>query len=386
MKQCEMSGREYIEQYLESLKNINDKRKVKFFLGCLTTDMGDDVLDNLDILSNLGKDYLLQSFGRYISESPSKQAAGDYRRTMLNLCEAVCKDFDLKSEFLESATETNNFTETVKEWIELLEEPRSRECISFEEYEALDSEIQDVFSIYDLENQIINSIEIRNYKPNYYGRLVSAIALKLIQKYGLDNKTISNLRMDDLNMEERIILANGFRLPINEELLSCVELYLKFRDLVVTKAKIETNFLFIKKNATPYLDKNGNPDSGQLFLLMENALHHTITTSLRYKTIINLVSKGANINLLSQLTGVKSGTIAEMCSDDKKNLENLLGGINGTNLWIQKPIKKGYMRCPFCGNYKDADSENWILIQVAGEDKKHLACRECRGQDGKYKY
>lgn len=381
-----VDGNEYIERYIEDLKNINDKRKARFFLTCLKEDMGGEVLDDLTIFSTVGKEYLLECFERYVNESPSKQAAGDYRRTILNICKKICEDFGLENDFLKSAIEIRDFDETVKEWIDLLEEPRSRECMSFEDYESLDSEIRCLFEHEDLENQVIKSIEIRNYKPNYYGRLVSAIALKLIQKYGLDNKTISNLKIDDLKLAEGVILASGFELPINGELLSYIELYLKFRNLVVSKEKSVTDFLFIKKNATPYLDKNGRPDCGRLFLLMDSALHHTTTTSLRYRTIINLVSKGANINLLSQLTGVTSGTIVEICPDDKKNLEKLIGGTSTVNSWGKKSVIKGYIRCPFCGNYKDAGSENWILIQVNGEDRKYIACRECRGLDGKYRY
>lgn len=47
---------------------------------------------------------------------------------------------------------------------------------------------------------------------------------------------------------------------------------------------------------------------------------------------------------------------------------------------------KGMMRCPFCGQEKEAIDENWILIQIVGETEKYIACKECEGGDGKYKY
>lgn len=375
---------EYLEQYIDNLENKNDTPKVKFFLACLKEDFGDGIFDSLAVFGTLGKDDLLKCFERYVIESPSKQAAGDFRRTMLALCEKACVDYGLENVFLKNAMEIHDFNETVKAWIELLEEPQSRECMSFEDYETLDLEIQNLFDTYNLEDKINDSIEIKNYKPNYYGRLVSAIALKLIQKFGLDNKVVPNLKLSDLKMESRIIEVNGFQLPMNEEIVSYMELYLKYRKQV---AKEDSNdILFIKKSGAPYIDKHGKPDSGQLFILMDNALGHTTTTGLRYRTIINLVSKGANINLLSQLTGVKKETIAEICIDEKENLENLFRDIESINTRIQIPGKKGQLRCPFCGNYKDAISENWILIQVVGEDKKYIACRDCRGLDGKYRY
>lgn len=47
---------------------------------------------------------------------------------------------------------------------------------------------------------------------------------------------------------------------------------------------------------------------------------------------------------------------------------------------------KGMIRCPFCGREKEAVNQNWLLIQIAGETEKYIACKECEGEDGKYKY
>ena len=48
--------------------------------------------------------------------------------------------------------------------------------------------------------------------------------------------------------------------------------------------------------------------------------------------------------------------------------------------------EKGLIKCPFCGCEKEAVDENWLLIQIVGEVEKHIACKECEGGDGKYKY
>jgi len=47
---------------------------------------------------------------------------------------------------------------------------------------------------------------------------------------------------------------------------------------------------------------------------------------------------------------------------------------------------KGLIKCPFCGRKKEAQADNWLLIQVGDDVVKYLACRECEGEDGKYKY
>ena len=57
------------------------------------------------------------------------------------------------------------------------------------------------------------------------------------------------------------------------------------------------------------------------------------------------------------------------------------------HIWIhQQGDVKGLIRCPFCGGEKDASARNWLLIQVDGTSEKYIACKECEGLDGKYKY
>lgn len=289
---------------------------------------------------------------------------------------------------MKSAPEQDDFDATAKEWIDLLREPKSREIMSFDDFETLDEAIKDFFNTENLEEQVTESIE-NSKKYNYYGRLISAIALKLVQKYGLGNLTIANLRISDLHMEDRILNVNGFRLPLTEDIISNFELYLKVRNSVIKNNDSETDILFITREGTPHLNKNSQAENGKLFSLMKDTLHHTRITALSYRTIVGLVSKGANINLLSNLTGTVESTIAKIYdydSEEREKFEDIFEAVHESHRLESTKHPKGLMQCPYCGDYKDASSENWILIQVVGDDKKHLACRECRGLDGKYRY
>lgn len=378
----------YLENYIENLRNINDKPKARFFLDGIKNTLGETALAYPDTFGIIDKDYLLNSLEDYFSNSPppSKQAAGDYRRTILGLCETVCNDYGIQNNFLLSVPEKNDFDNKSRDMIALLREPESRECMSLDEFEVLYESIRDFFNTNNLDDEIEKSIIIENNRTNHYGRLVSAIAVELVNKYGLSNDTIPNLKISDLHLQDQILEANSFKLTIDETLARHFVLYLRYRQLVLEEAAIQTNFLFIKKNGSPYLNINNRPESGQLFLLMKSAIGHTTTSKLRYKTIIELVSKGANIYLLSQLTNVTTGRITELCAGNPSEFENIFKGNHRYNSIRPKPRIKGQMQCPFCGNSKDACSENWILIQVSGNDKKYLACRECRGLDGKYRY
>lgn len=377
----------FISNYIGNLKNFNDRPKANFFLDYLRSTYGRKSLETSDAFGAIDKEILLDSVEAYINEKwPAKGVAEDYRRTIIELCEAVCKEYEIENAFLESASEQEEFYEITREWFEHLKQSESRKCMSSEEVEKLDEAIRLFFNTANLEEQIRKSIVNKRIQNDYYRQLVSAISVKLVQKYGLANATIPNLKISDLNIEERILVVNGFKLHLGDELISYFELYLKSREWVVKNTDSKTDKLLIAKDGSPYLNKNGYAQNDKLFALMQDTLGHKEATGLQYRTIIELVSRSANINLLSQLTGVKKETIADICVEDKATLEGIFADVHNPHIFGQRKARKGQLQCPYCGSYNDASSENWILVQVAGYEKKYLACRECRGLDGKIRY
>lgn len=388
MKKCAFNLKEYIRNSQEIDSYL--KPKLRYFLAYLQETLGDEIFFDTDAFSLIDGDYLLSSLEYYIDRtSPSKQTAQDYRRAVIRLLELICEDYNVGNEFLTIVSKQNDFIAAANTRIQHLREQENRKCISDEEFEAIDVIISDFFNTDNLEELIAKSIENEYMKPNYYGQLVSAIALKLVWKYALGNSVISGLTIQNLNMEAGILDVKGIKLHLDEELKSYFELYLKCRHLVTCKTN-PTTILFVKKNGTPYIDANNQADNNGLFLLMQTAVNHKRVGSFRDRTIIDLVLKGANINLLAELSETKEETIEKICQDYKQelkqSLENIFCGGYTSNLRVYKKTQMGLMQCAFCGKYKDACSTNWILIQIKGEEKKYLACRECRGQDGTYKY
>lgn len=387
MRKCDFN----LKEYIRDSKQIDNylKPKLRYFLMYLQETLGDDILFDADMFSLVDGSYLINSLEYYIDRtSPSKQTAHDYRRAVVKLLELICADYDLENELLTIVSKQNDFIAVANTMIQKLRGQENRKCISDAEFEAIDEKINDFFTADNLEELIIKSIENEHMKPNYYGQLVSAIALKLVWKYALGNTVIAGLTIQNLNMEHRILNVKGIKLHLDEELISYFELYLKCRSLVTSRT-IESTILFVKKNGTPYITNN-QPDNNGLFLLMQSAVNHKKVGGFRDRTIIDLVLKGANINLLSQLSETKEDTIKRICQgyedELKQGFENIFcGGYTSIANGLKKS-QKGLMQCPFCGEFMDACSTNWILIQIQGEEKKYLACRGCRGQDGKYKY
>ncbi len=381
-----------INEYIENPEKIDKylKPKLKYFLSYLKAEFGDEALRSPDIFCILDKEYLLEALEFFIDKtSPSRQTAHDYLRAVTRLIKIVCEEYDDMNVLFTNVVMQTEFNEEAKERILNLRDKMNRECMSDEEFELIDERISEFFCTENLIEQVTQSLVNDSKKPNFYSQLVSAIALRLVQQYGLGNNTIANLKISDLIIESRELEVNGIKLQLNDEIISAFELYKKARNMVVQSHSSQTDLLFIKKDGNPYLDVSNQADNNGLFFLMESAVGHKKVASFRYRTIIDLVLKGANIGLLSDLTSVTKNTIAKICRDNdselKANFESIFRNVN-TYKKRDKKQKKGLLQCPYCGTFKDACAENWILIQVEGEDKKHLSCKECGGCDGKYKY
>jgi len=87
--------------------------------------------------------------------------------------------------------------------------------------------------------------------------------------------------------------------------------------------------------------------------------------------------KNRDIDFLIILLPEIYRTIGKILVDAKEKNE-------GNKIVSEKP--KGLIRCPFCGREKEALAKNWLLIQTVDDSEKILACRECEGEDGKYRY
>lgn len=84
--------------------------------------------------------------------------------------------------------------------------------------------------------------------------------------------------------------------------------------------------------------------------------------------IIKNKDKGFLISLLPETYRKVGSKIAEQRSENSNSMEI------------------GMMKCVFCGKSKEAIASNWVLIQKGDSVEKYLACRECGGKDGKYRY
>lgn len=372
----------YVENYILELNKSNDNRKVRFFASYIKRYSQENNCDILDLFRTLDANFLLDSILAYITEmAPTQNVATEYRRIIMKFCNTICEKYELENVFLNNMPQQIDFNNFSSGLFSELRKTESRNCLPFEELERLEAKIDEYLSMENLNEEVIKSIETPYRKPNYYGKLVSAIALKLVKYFGLSNDVIAKLEITDLNVKDRKLAVNGFDLYLNDDIISYFKLYLDYRKSVVSKTNSKAVELFISNKGKAYLNNKNHAENGQLFILLDEVFNSYSTTGLQYRAIVDLVSRGANIELLHQLTGTDAKTIAEICVGNKEEFETIFR----CSYVATKKFSKGQFKCPNCKEMIEATSEKAVLLKYPNDNTLYLYCREC-GEKEKAKF
>lgn len=372
----------FVESYILEINKCNDNRKIRIFAKYIEKYSRENGYDILEMFEKLNEDFLLNNILEYITEfNPTQNVATEYRRIIVNFSKAFCQKNKIINSFLKDVDKQEKFNLLSSDLFRELKESERTDCMSFEELKFLNGKIGDFFSMEDFNENILMCIEKPNKTPNYYGKLVSAIALKLIECFGLSNDVIARLKISALNIENKQLMVNGFNLFLNDDITSYFQLYLKYRQLIINKNNSEVDELFVSNKGKAYLI-NGHANNSSLFIWLRDIFNSYSTTGLQYRTIVDLVSKGANIELLHQLTGTDSKTISEICIGRKSDFEDLF---KPTKHITNKKVLKGRFICPDCKKMIEATPEKAVLLKYPNDDTLYLYCREC-GEKEKAKF
>lgn len=369
--------------------------KLRYFLEYLETNFSEEIQLDDKFLEQLNEEEFLNAFRDYIDKaSPARQTAQTYIRNVRNFFEMLHDEYGIRNSVFYDNEINAKFEKMKSDVISELREQENKECISDEEFEKLHVEMDKFLKIPDLEEKMIREIE-SNYsdtkqQPRHYCRFVSVVPIQLAIKYGLSNKTLVNLKTSDFDLQKGILNVKDFQLPLPKTLINLMEMYYRIRSLIIELSKSNTEKLFIKVSGNSFTSgKNSVPDYSTLFLFMEECIGTTACKCLSYKKIVELVDKGADIKVLSQLVDVTPDKIRSLCNSDNEKAKATLISIiaeRQSDVAKNESVPKGNMKCVYCGKIHSADSANWLLIQTDDSDCKYLACRECRGKDGKYRY
>lgn len=369
--------------------------KLRYFLEYLETNFLEEIQMDDKFLELLNEDDFLNAFRDYIDKaSPARQTAQTYIRNVRNFFEMLHDEYGIRNPVFYD-NEINIKFEKMKASIILeLREQENKECISDEEFEKLHVEMDKFLCTPDLEEKMIREIENHysgvSQQNKFYSRFVSIVPIQLAMKFGLSNITLVNLKESDLDLPNGLLYVKGFQLPLTKALTDIMTIYCRMRTMIIEYSQSDIEDLFIKLDGKSFVsEKNNIPVYATFFFFMKECINTYACKRLSYKRIVELVDKGADIKTLSELVDVKPDTIRSICDVDSEGAKSTLINIimeqysEGAK---KEPVSKGNMKCVYCGKVHTADSANWLLIQTDDSDCKYLACRECRGKDGKYRY
>ncbi len=369
--------------------------KLRYFLEYLEKNFSEEIQSDDKFLELLNEDDFLNAFRDYIDKaSPARQTAQTYIRNVRNFFEMLHDEYGIRNPVFYDNEINIKFEKMKAAVIAELREQENKECISDEEFEKLHVEMDKFLRIPDLEEKMIREIENHysgvSQQNKFYSRFVSIVPTQLAIKYGLSNIALVNLKENDLDLQNGILCVNEFRLPLTPHLWDLLKLYHRMRTMIVELGKSNIKELFVKLSGNSFIpEKNNIPDYASLFFFMQETINTSACKRLSYKRIVELVDKGADIKALSELVGVTPKTIGNLCAGAEEQAKSTLVNIitEQPNEDVKKEnASKGNMRCVYCGKIHTADSANWLLIQTDDSNGKFLACRECRGKDGKYRY
>lgn len=369
--------------------------KLRYFLEYLETNFSEEIQSDDKFLELLNEDDFLNAFRDYIDKaSPARQTAQTYIRNVRVFFEMLHDEYGIRNSVIYDNEINAKFEKMKAVVISELREQENKECISDEKFEKLHIEMDKFLRTPDLEEKMIREIENHysgvSQQNKFYSRFVSIVPTQLAIKYGLSNITLVNLKENDLDLQNGILCVNGFHLPLTPALWNLLKLYYRMRTMIVKFGKSNIKELFVKLSGNSFVsEKNNVPDYASLFFFMKETINTSACKRLSYKRIVELVDKGADIKSLSELVDVTPETIRSICEVDSEKAKSTLISII-TEQYSEdvkkENVSKGKMKCVYCGKFHTADSANWLLIQTDESNCKFLACRECRGKDGKYRY
>ncbi len=383
-------------------KQSKDTAKLEHFFEYIEEVYPMNKHDN-SFFQSLDKDDFLHSIEYYVEKmgGPAQNTVGDYKRALISFFkEVLYREYEIRNTTFFDAELKEIFDSESKYIINNLKTQESKEYINDEDYIKLIRKINEYKNKEGLSDEVLYSI--KNYEKKgskkKYNNFVSIIAIKLVMEFALKNQVIADIKFTDLSITDKMLKVNGFDLSLNDDIIELLEQYIIYRDIVINRNNSKSNILFLNIDGNPFRNTKGkgknNVDASSLFAYLQDIYGEgkSGTSKIAYRKIIQLLDEGCNIATISKLTGYSSDTIGDLYGDAgstfSQQKEKLVRMLKEKTNFSMKMRSKGLLRCPFCGERSEAIAENWVLRETLVKNKiiLRIACKECEGINGEYRY
>ena len=178
--------------------------------------------------------------------------------------------------------------------------------------------------------KVMSVAEIENILKNHLTDIESAV-LEVLYGAGLRVSELVNLELNNVEMSSRYVrcIGKGSKeriIPIGEKAVNALKTYLKKRELLIKKFKLDTKKLFIKENG-----KTVTRQDVYVFIRKQGELlkKHISPHTLRHSFATHMLENGADLRVVQELLGHSDVSTTQLYTHvSKKRLKEVYFSIN----------------------------------------------------------
>ena len=335
---------------------------------------------------------LIESLNYYIVKNhvTAQITADNYISFITTFYEELYEKYGVTNEIFLNLEMKKRLLKRTKGITTSLRKTESKDVASDEQYETLRIGLKDTMSHFEYESirrelTDYNNKSIKNTEQYY--SLLSAITVNIVLEYAIKQISIARLLLSALNLREKYIKINDYKLPLNNDMIRLFNLYLPIRSFILQTFSGNSEWLFVTAEGQsclrPTKGGKGQINYDTFFKIVGDYTEGKKSlTPFANKRIIEMIRAGVDISTISELTERPATTIAKLddVSRELRQKEEALSIFLKEDKNNFKIKRKGYIDCPYCANSYEAVSENWLLVQFEKNGRLYLACKECKGK------
>jgi hypothetical protein len=311
------------------------RRKIDVFFEFLINNCGVNDNNYREILRGIGNDKIVQSSVYYVKEYDIKfkVTVESFFTVIKCYFDFISKNYELRNENFDSTLKYEDLKKEIQLTIDKMNLNKSEQ-----KSPIISNSLNKVIKYCDEKINLLSIKELignQKVNPKSYNKplaeFISGIITKIVILTAIKNQVISTLKISDYNKDLNSIKINNFWLHIPDTLGIQMKKYLSvWNELVIEKS--DNSPLFINKQGEAI-----NNNYNLMFEVLQSSLGNRSAESVAKYTIMELIKKGANINLIQDLTSFGFDTClhCQELVNEEKNKEDL----KSKNRYIDSKIR-----------------------------------------------